>query len=847
MSDEEYQKQFDTDDIVSSTGSETDDLFSTSENQLDLNSFILSDDEEKESPKYTRKDKKGNNFKKGKKRLWQTVLSVFLVLTITFCLVVGSFIIYVFGFIDDDIQENLYDLKLDYTTTIYVKDKNADTYKEYQRVHGGENRIWVSYDKEKATAKAADYNGIPQMLADAFTDIEDERFWEHQGVDWKRTAGAFANMFLHFWSSNQGGSTITQQLVKNLTSDKQQNAMRKIREIMRARKIESKVDKNTILECYLNTVTFAHGIGGVEVASNYYFNKSVNELTLAECASLAAIVKEPERYRPDKYPENNAARKVTVLKKMRSFGHITKEEYEQAKNEEVKIIADDSLIKEVEINSYFVDALIDDVVDDLVEKFDCDESYAEQNFYNGGYKIYCTLDTDIQSIIDEYYTDESNFHNSSKGQKGQSAFTVMDYNGHVVGIAGGTGKKTTNRGLNRATSSPRSPGSTMKPMASYSLALDNNLITYSTIFKDQPITLADGKKWPPNWYGYYGGSVTVAKALERSINTVPAQLVEKMSIESVFDHLTNDMKISTLKRDGNADLTYSSMALGSCYKGVTTLEACAAFSTFGNKGKHYEPTFYTKVTDQHGNVVLDGEKTPSIAMSEDTAVIMNHLLRNVVDGSQGTGKAVRSYFPKMPIYAKTGTTNENENCWLSGGTPYYVASCWYGYDTPEAVSGSYSGTATKTWAKIMSKIHKNLPYKEFDESEYVTCRRYCTASGMVATSNCSSTAVGWYKTSNLAPCTMHGGKALDEVTKEQLAAAATASSNTSSTSSATTSSQSTPAQTSNTSPSASVTASTKPVTSTAPTPTPAPNPTPAPTNNTSTAGNTSAVNASTTQ
>ena len=774
MSDEYKSPFFDDNDISSSSYNDSDDLFSTSENQLDLNSFANKSHPEEYAP---RRKKKGKHSSHGntpkKRRFLKTALSIFLVLVITFCLVVGSFLIYVFAFVDDNINENLYDLKLNYTTTIYVKDKNTGEYTEYQRLHGNENRIWVSYDRTKAEAKDADYKGIPQYLAQSFVDIEDQRFFSHDGVDWKRTFLAFANMFVDIYSSNQGGSTITQQLVKNLTQDNKQNAMRKIREIMRAKKIESQVDKDTILECYLNTVSFAHGIGGVEVASNYYFNKSVSQLSLAECASLAAIVKEPERYRPDKYPENNTKRRKIVLDKMYKLGHITKEEHDAAVAEDVKIVASDASINEVQINSYFVDALIDDVVAALVDKYKCEKNYAEQNFYNGGYKIYCTLDTDIQKSIDEVFTNKSYFTTSRKGQTGQASFTIMDYSGHVVGIAGGSGKKTTNRGLNRATMSPRSPGSSIKPIATYSLALDNNVITYSTLFDDQPITLNTGKKWPPNSYRHYGGKLTVAKALEKSANTIPAQLVEKMGMESVYDHLVNDMGITTLKKSTNADLTYSALALGSCYKGITTLESCAAFATFGNKGKYYKPTFFTKVTDQHGETVIDGKPDAKVAMGEDTAVIMNHLLRNVVDGSNGTGRGIRSYISNMPIYAKTGTTNEAQNCWFAGGTPYYVASCWYGYDTPENVA--VASSARKIWGSIMAKIHKGKEVKDFETSEYVTCRRYCTASGQIATSNCHSTGIGWYKTSNLKACETHGGTILGEIQTSSSASKTTSS------------------------------------------------------------------------
>ena len=326
MSDD-YKSPFfndDGDNISSSSPKNSDDLFSNSENQLDLNSFANSK-EEKIVLSGHRKKKTNKKDKTAKQKVLKGVLSVFLVFVITMCLVVGSFLIYVFGFVDDSINENLYDLELNYTTTVYVKNSKTGKYTEYQRLHGSENRIWVSYDKTLAEMEDPKYTGIPKNLADAFVAIEDERFYTHGGVDWKRTFGAFLNMFVEIYSSNQGGSTITQQLVKNLTQDKQQSGMRKIREIMRARKIEKTVNKDTILECYLNTITFANGIGGVEVAANYYYNKSVSELTLAECAGLAAIVKEPERYRPDRYPENNAERRKLVLSKMLELEYITEE------------------------------------------------------------------------------------------------------------------------------------------------------------------------------------------------------------------------------------------------------------------------------------------------------------------------------------------------------------------------------------------------------------------------------------------------------------------------------------------------------------------------------------------
>ena len=815
MSDEYQSPFFDPDDRPEENTDDTEqteqdldlytdednDLYSTSENQLDLNSFVKPKhkaEEETENGKHSSRRKKGK--KKTKKKAWRIALTGLLIFAIAFCIIIASFAIYVFGFVDDVVPENLNDLKLNFTTTIYLKDNETGEYYEYQRLHGDENRIWVSFDK------------MSQDLRDAFVSIEDQRFYDHNGVDWKRTLSAFVNMFVSIYDTNQGGSTITQQLVKNLTGDKTQSPMRKIREIMRARYLEDNYSKDTILECYLNTASFANGICGVEVAANYYFDKHTEELTLAECATLAAIVKYPEKYRPDTHPEDNKERRLLVLDKMLELGKITQEEYDKASTEEVKIVADSSKLMEKEVNSYFVDALIDNVVDELVEKYDYDRAHATNNFYNGGYKIYCTIDPDIQEIIDETYTDSDNFSKSKSGQIAQSSFTIMDYSGHVVGIAGGSGEKKENRSLNRATSSPRPPGSTMKPIGAYAPALENNLITYSTYLKDQPIGTHEGKKWPPNWYGYYGGSVPVFKALERSINTIPAQLVQQLGLDKSFDFLTQNLGITTLEKDADKDLTYSSLALGGSYRGITTLEQAAAYATFGNLGYYYKPTFFTQVTDQHGTVILEEEEKPSVAMGEDTANIMNRLLYMPVYGSQGTGRSAASYVPHMKIFAKTGTTDATNDLWFVGGTPYYVASCWYGYDMPESVSSSSS--ARRIWGEIMSKVHKDLPAKDYPQSSYVTIRRYCASTGLVANSNCPIGGTGYYKTSYMPTCTQHGGSVLGAISSTYQATTSKEESSTSSkTSTSSKASSSTSSKTSSTATSAPSSSSNAPVSS----------------------------------
>lgn len=719
-------------------------LIEEGETSFDLNSFSSKsnndDDNKKKKPK------------KGKKQgVLKVLLTLFLVGVITVSLVVGAFMFYAFTMVDGTMEEDLNNLVLNLTTTIYVDDGDGN-YKEYRRLHGEFNRIWVDFDRTAIDNGDADYEGIPANLANAFVAIEDKRFFEHEGVDWKRTMGAFVNEFVPIYSSRQGGSTITQQLVKNLTDDRSQKASRKVREIMRARFIESKYSKDTILECYLNTIPMGHGTYGVEVAANYYFGKSVHELTVAECACLASITKSPSYYAPDDHPNENRERMETVLWQMLDQGYITEDEYNAAMAEELNVVADKNVLNQNDINSYFVDALIEQVSSDLAEKYGYDEAHANKLFYTGGYKIYATVDLDMQAAAEAVFKDSATYAVVGKnGAKMTGGITVMDYKGNVKAIVGSIGEKTSNRGFNCATDAVRQPGSTMKPIAAYAPAIERDLITYSTIVND---TKTNYNGWTPvNWYGSYWGNITVQYALERSVNSIPVYLVNKMKPQTSFDFLTQKLGITTLNLE---DVNLSPLGMGGTNGGLTTMESAAAFAVFGNGGLYYEPTFYSKVTDQDGKVVLETKAKPTMAISEDTATVMNHLLQTVVYGGSGTGSAAKSYIPNMKIYAKTGTSNDQNDLWFVGGTPYYVASCWCGYEVQQPIPSKHSGIALKMWGNVMSKIHAKLPAKEFEDSSYALEAEYCADTGLLANSGCPNKGTGWYRKSNVPEvCTAH--------------------------------------------------------------------------------------------
>ncbi len=611
-------------------------------------------------------------------------------------------------FSSNQIVSNIKNMELNMTSIIYVQN-NKGEWVEYQRLHGTENRIWVSIDK------------MPKYLGQAFIAIEDQHFYENCGVDWKRTAGAVANRLLKFNSTEFGGSTITQQLIKNITNDRDKDAMRKFREIVRALLITRKLSKTEILEAYLNTIPLANGICGVQVAANYYFNKDVSELTLTESAALAAITNNPTKYNPltENGAEQNEKRRRLVLDEMLELGNITYDEYDKAYNEKLKLDDSQEDDYEIEINSYFVDALIDQVINDLAEKYNLDTKLASTMFYNGGFKIYSTLKPEIQSAMEKVYTDIKNYFPQTapnlQGEKvhAQSAMTVMDYNGHIVGIVGGAGEKTTNRGLNRATDSPRQPGSTMKPLGVYALAVDKDIVKYTSSVLDKPIEkyYKDGKSGPKEWYGYYKGTVSLNYAIRKSMNTVPVRLLQEVGIDTSYDFLVNKLNCKHLVPE---DKNLAALALGGTHYGLTTTESAAAYAIFGNQGVYHSPTTYYKIERANGETVFDYDETGTQVIAPSSATIMNHLLQEVVYGREGTGGGIAGFNYKMKAYAKTGTSSESKDLWMVAGTPYYVGAVWYGFDIQSEVSGGAS--AAKIWKAVMTEVHKDLEKKEFTDS-----------------------------------------------------------------------------------------------------------------------------------
>ena len=704
--------------------------------------------------KTAKKPKSPKNLTKKAYILWGILATCVLTVLVVVTTVLVSAIVYVKGDLVVNLDE--YKANQNQTSFVYAYDKSGATV-ELARLHGEEDRVWVDLDD------------MSPYLKEAFIALEDTRFMKHHGVDWIRTFG----VILKPSNIGQGGSTITQQLIKNVTNNKEVTIVRKYREILMALNLEENYDKDVILEAYLNTLYLGSGCYGVKTASEKYFGKDVSEIDAAECACLAVITKAPTKYNPLLNPEENLKRRNHCLKLMYDEGKgcLNEEEYNAATTENLIFtnspdyvpsdkIKDTKTANEEEkvINSFYVDYVIQAVRDDLMEKYGYSKQQATNQIYYGGLKIYTAVDLDVQATLEDVYVNRKSFPDmvsKKDGSKVQSAMTIMDYQGRIVAMVGQAGAKTQNRGLNRAANSYRQPGSTIKPLATYAPAIDMNIYNYSSMIKDYAIAV-NGSLWPHNVDKSLGSgnNVTVKYAIQKSLNTVPARIINyDVGIDNSFNFLRDNFHLSRL--DEKEDRTLSPLATGALTNGTTTVEMAAAYATFGNGGLYYKPYAYYKVTNSSGSEIVLSNENPASqrAISEETSDIMCELLQTVDTSYYGTASNVR----KFQIMAKTGTTSSDKDRWFCAGTPYYVAAVWVGFDSPETLNASVN-PGGKIFFRVFNDIHKGLDAKQFPKSSGTVEKSFCSRTGKLASSNCGSTQKGWYKITSLpAVCTSCSG------------------------------------------------------------------------------------------
>ncbi len=661
---------------------------------------------------------------------------------------------------------------------------------------------------------------IPVNLQHAVVAIEDERFYEHNGIDVRGIARA-AVKAITTGNFSEGASTITQQLLKNNVftdwtneSTQLERFTRKFQEQYLAVEIEKKYNKDVILENYLNTINLGAGSYGVQAASKKYFNKDVWDLNLSECATLAGITQNPTKFNPITNPKSNSKRRKEVLDHMLDQKYISQDEYNEALNDDVYTRIQTAQLENTEeestVYTYFEDEVTNQVINDLMNIKGYSKTQATNLLYSGGLKIMTTLDSNIQQILDEEYADPDNypadtqyeldyaltvqtpsgdqvnyskemlqlyfrdqdpefdllFSSPEEGQQyvdqykaniladgstvvservnfapqPQSSMTVIDqHTGYVKALIGGRGEKTASLTLNRATDTTRQPGSTFKIVSTYAPALNEKGDTLATTFMDEPYEYPDGSP-VNNASRTYGGETTIRKAIQNSINVVAVKCLEQVTPSLGLKYL-DDFGFTTLAHGTEADKDANgniwsdanlATALGGITNGVKNIELCAAYAAIANNGNYIKPIYYTQILDHDGNVLIENSSVSRSVIKDSTAYLLTSAMKDVVN--KGTGTACQ--LDNMTVAGKTGTTEDYNDLWFVGYTPYYTCAVWSGYDNNEKIPEDARNFHKNLWRKVMNRIHEGLDDKDFEMPASVEKASVCEETGLLPRSGC---------------------------------------------------------------------------------------------------------------
>ena len=598
------------------------------------------------------------------------------------------------------------------------------------------------------------YPDIPQNMIDAFVAIEDKRFYEHRGVDWYRTVAAGVNYILGF-SDHFGASTITQQLVKNMTGNSEVTLSRKMQEILYAKDLERRLDKSEIMELYLNIIHFSDDCDGIAQASMHYFSKMPSELTLAETASIAAITNSPSYYNPIRHPEHNLTRRNIILREMLDQGYITFQEYESACIAPLQLRVDDSGAVSEGINSWYVDMVLEDVINDLIEEYGISRSLASQYVLSGGLRIDMAMDPEIQKLVEDYYRTAVTVPKNEKGESAQSALIVIDSRtGDILGVAGEVGDKTGNRVQNFATQTKRPPGSALKPITVYAPALEQGIINWASVYDDVPVEFNSGGNmvWPRNATGVYRGLTNISYAVAHSTNTVAVRVLQELGLETSYRIAKERFHLSGMVSEAGAnDRDLAALALGQLNYGVTLRELTAAYTVFADRGVYHPYRSYYRVLDADGNILLACPDAAEVVLSEGNAAIMTKLLQGVVDYGTSSSITLKN---RVECAGKTGTTNADGDRWFVGYTPELICGVWCGYEYPEPLEGR--NLCTNIWNRVMSDIVEEKGGKDrFDIPQNVIRASYCRDSGKLLSDACgydprgNRSEIGWFLKENM--------------------------------------------------------------------------------------------------
>jgi len=668
-----------------------------------------------------------------------------LVTTASLFLAIGIGALYIFTKYETSLDLSLLENSMtDATTRLYYYNEGLErSYSEAsltefsETLHGEKKYVFRSFDQ------------MPKHLINAFVAIEDKRFYEHHGVDWYRTVAATANYVLDF-EDRFGASTITQQLIKNATGKNEVSVERKLQEILWALDVEKQWSKEEILEKYLNLINLSEGCYGVGAGAKLYFSKEIEDLSLSECVCLAAITNSPTYYDPIRHPDHNLERSQVILNAMWEQKYITAEEYAAALSEPAVLCVNEEMRQE-EINSWYVDMVVEDVIEDLVKTYGYSRAVASDMVYNGGLRIITAMNPYVQNLMERYYSNPSHF-GYQNGERAQSGMIVIEpTTGDILGVVGAVGEKSGNRIQSYATTAKRPSGSTIKPLSVYAPALERGLITYATVYDDVPVKFLNKKgtgklsAWPQNANLVYNGLVNANYALKNSLNTVAIKVLEDLGEDRSFSFLKDTLGIESLIEEkvleNGAVLTDklpASLALGQMNYGVTLREMVSAYTIFSNGGNYIKARSYLKVTDSNGRELLFNEPSPRRAISSANACVMTKMLENVI--KSGTASPV-TLDNIVQVAGKTGTTQDSKDRWFIAYTPYCLCGVWYGYEYPQSIEYDQRNTYLHIWNDVMTSLHKSYFLPTVGERHFVMDKdviraTYCKDSGCLMSPAC---------------------------------------------------------------------------------------------------------------
>ena len=691
------------------------------------------------------------------KKIILRITVVITVLALLSSIFVGIGLLYAKKNIDYHSDEELFKkAKADQTVYYYAYDKNGHLEEVYKSSKDS-MREWT------------DIEDVGENLKQGFLAMEDRKFYEHKGVNYKRTFAAIINHVFKLGKSF-GASTITQQVIKNISGDNEASVGRKLKEMLRAFNLERNHSKDDIFELYLNIIPMSGNIYGVGAASEIYFNKEPRELTLAEAATLVGITNAPTKYNPYTYPEECIQKRNRVLYAMLDVEAISTVEYNNAINEPLELSYNKGNFG---ISSWFIETANDDILNDISDKYEL--SRAAARLMLNGARVILTMNTNIQKIIEDYFGNVSNLSEKFKDGLNYSMVISDPYSGDLLGIIGNGGQKKGNLLFNHATS-PVTPGSVLKPLALYAPLIEDKTISWSTMLDDAPVLYEGAGEekigYPKNTPDVYEGMIDVSEALKKSKNTVAVRLYNILGAERIFKHLRDDYGFDTLiEREVTSsggtisDMNISPLALGQLSYGVSLRKLTEAYNAFPNQGVLCDGRTYSAVYDRDGSAIIIKEVKSQRIYSEETAQIMNQLLSCVV--TDGTGRQI-TLKENVDTAGKTGTSGNDKDRLFVGYTPYYTAGIWCGYGNANTQVGHNSPNHLKIWDEVMKKVHDELIFTDYSETlhsfdtDKLIIAPYCSKSGLIPSEWCelddeANVKLGYFDRKNIpkSECDYH--------------------------------------------------------------------------------------------